>query len=474
MTLKEIDAAIEQINKKSLDIKTDLTDEDIKKLSDELKKLRDQVTNKNPFTSLYLALEKFNKDAGSANLQNLMEAGGRLAGNFGEISDAVRKVAEQTGNMKMAEVADLMSDISSNIKASEEGAEAWGGWWGAIIGGATDLLPKIIKWGSKTNETLQEEIEHFNTLVEVYDKLIDKQKEFIKSLSGQEAVDAYQKGADMADAQKLAAKNSLQSWFNSGASMFSHSEGYKYNKDFGNVLSQQKLMAASAEEWVTLMEENTELWARLPQEVKNYAQTVMDATETIKELADAAKEALTGLTMDEATSGIMKLVSQADLAFGDISESFYGHMKKAILRIVQEKSISGALEQWYTNFSESMKDGLTEGEVNALQARYKAIVEEGKAAYESAMKVAGIAIDETGGQNSLSGAIKGITQEQASLISGTANAMRVNQAQSIEILRNQLLHLASIDMKIGVSNHHLESIDGKLSNAYDPLRSQGL
>jgi hypothetical protein len=77
--------------------------------------------------------------------------------------------------------------------------------------------------------------------------------------------------------------------------------------------------------------------------------------------------------------------------------------------------------------------------------------------------------------NSLSGAVKGITQQQADLLGGTANAMRVNQVESIEIFRDQLLHLVSIDMKIGISNQHLESIDSKISSTpHNPLRAEGI
>lgn len=75
---------------------------------------------------------------------------------------------------------------------------------------------------------------------------------------------------------------------------------------------------------------------------------------------------------------------------------------------------------------------------------------------------------------SLAGAIKGASQESIDLLAGQTNAVRVNQVESIEIERNQLIRLASIDNKIGISNKHLESIDKKLSNNSDPLRAQGI
>ena len=76
---------------------------------------------------------------------------------------------------------------------------------------------------------------------------------------------------------------------------------------------------------------------------------------------------------------------------------------------------------------------------------------------------------------SLSGAIKGASQESIDLLAGQTNAVRINQVQGIEIMRQQLFHLANIDAKVGTSNRYLQNIDNKMSsNNYDPLRSQGL
>jgi DNA repair exonuclease SbcCD ATPase subunit len=75
---------------------------------------------------------------------------------------------------------------------------------------------------------------------------------------------------------------------------------------------------------------------------------------------------------------------------------------------------------------------------------------------------------------SLSGAIKGVNQESIDVLTGYMNNTMINQLDETELIRQQLIYLASIDAKAGISNKHLESIDGKLSaTAPDPLRSQG-
>ena len=119
-------------------------------------------------------------------------------------------------------------------------------------------------------------------------------------------------------------------------------------------------------------------------------------------------------------------------------------------------------------------DGLTLDEQQRFKDRAAAIA----ASYTEAMKVYEDLFKDLGSNadptTSLSGAIKGASQESIDLLAGQTNAVRVNQVESIEILRQQLLHLANIDGKIGVSNQHLESIDNKLGNTYDPLRGKGI
>jgi hypothetical protein len=483
LTTKQIEELIAKIEAQRAQLGVELSPKDLEAILSNLQEAKDEIQSRNPFKALQTAIKDYGKavddETKKKSLTNIFKsAAGSIdlvKGSLNAVTDGMKKMGIQMDEETQAiidnigGILDGASQLATGI-ASGNPLSIIQGTIGVISSG----LSLLDVSSNKRNKRLQEEIEYYNTLVEVYDKLIDRQKELTKSLSGKEAVDAYEKGIKMASAQTVAAKKSLQSWFDSGAGMFSHSEGYNYNESFGNILSQQKLLTMSAEEWVNLMGGNTELWARLPQQVRDYAQTVMDAGDTTKELAAAMKEALVGFTMDEATSGIMNLVSQADLAFSEISESFYEHMKKAILRIVQTKTISGALETWYDNFSKDMKDGvLSEDEVRARQAEYEDIVKKGQAAYAAAMKVTGIEIDELV-NGTLSGAIKGASQESIDLLAGQTNAVRVNQVQSIEIMRNSLIQMTMINAKVSISNQHLESIDSKLNNVYDHLRSQGI
>ena len=78
----------------------------------------------------------------------------------------------------------------------------------------------------------------------------------------------------------------------------------------------------------------------------------------------------------------------------------------------------------------------------------------------------------------LSGSVKGVSEETASLVAGQMNAIRINQMEATEMLRQQLAMLSTIAINTGY-NHHLAKLDRIVSllesNFGDAsLRSQGL
>jgi hypothetical protein len=110
------------------------------------------------------------------------------------------------------------------------------------------------------------------------------------------------------------------------------------------------------------------------------------------------------------------------------------------------------------------------------------MAQSGNEMYEKALAAAGIVEDAAdASMDSLSGAIKGASQEEINALAGAVNNTMVMQREeldmtreSLSLLREQLMHLANIDAGIGVSNEILERIDGKLEVKSDPLRAVGI
>ena len=118
-------------------------------------------------------------------------------------------------------------------------------------------------------------------------------------------------------------------------------------------------------------------------------------------------------------------------------------------------------------------DGLTEAE----QKRFRDSVAKAGANFAEAFKVYEDLFNELNEKDpsTLSRAIKGASQESIDLLAGQANAVRMNQVTSLDLLRQQLTRLSNIDTNVGVIASRLLAILNRLTApADDGLRGQGI
>ena len=85
---------------------------------------------------------------------------GKIAGNIGEAAEMMQKLADATGSDALSTLASITGDLAKNLQAASEGAKAWGGWWGAIIGGSTDIISGITDAVNRSS-TITEAISNF-------------------------------------------------------------------------------------------------------------------------------------------------------------------------------------------------------------------------------------------------------------------------------------------------------------------------
>lgn len=200
----------------------------------------------------------------------------------------------------------------------------------------------------------------------------------------------------------------------------------------------------SSQEWETLLLRQPELWARLPEEVRKYGQSMIDAKGQTKELKDALQEALSGVSFDDIKGEFDNLFSQADLTFGDISDSFYKHMQKAVLRLVQDGKMTQSIQEWYDKVMEAMEDGsLTKQESETLKAQYQAIAEAGNKRYQEIMDLMGYEGDTK--SSGLKGSIqKEMTEATASELTGLFRSTFELSKRSLQESQSQTISMGKI------------------------------
>ena len=150
-------------------------------------------------------------------------------------------------------------------------------------------------------------------------------------------------------------------------------------------------------------------------------------------------------------------------------------LKNAVLNQLKkrflENQLQGALDQLeksmgYWNGDNFIFDGLTDYEINQFKSRVQGIANtfnQAMGAYSDIFKDLDLGEKD---DESLTGAVKGVTEETASLIGGQMNAIRLNQVEVAGILRQQLAVLNAIQRNTSY-NFHL----GKLSRILEILES---
>lgn len=219
------------------------------------------------------------------------------------------------------------------------------------------------------------------------------------------------------------------------------------------------------QEW---QEQYAELGRQISDIIDEITQSITQTTarDLAGNLADALVEAFEG-------------GEDAAKAFGEVADDV---IKKAVVNALKlqllEKPLQNAIKQLQKDMGFDAEgngsfDGLTEAE----QKRFKQAVEAAGANFQRAMdmyKDLFAQLDESD-PTTLSGAIKGASQESIDLLAGQTNAVRQNQVTQLALFRQQLIHVSNIDNNVGVIATRLLSILNALTSpAGTSLRSQGI
>jgi len=450
LTSKQITDLIAKIEAQRAQLGVELNPEDLQAVLDKLKAAKDEVETRNPFKALSLALKDYKKDASKANLSEVF---GSLASSIDLVKGTFDAVTQGLASMGLAgdEVTqDLLGDIGNMVGAA-----------GQLATGIATGNPLSIIQGSIGLITSAFEV--FNVKDRKAERAIKKHAEAVKTLEKEykaleHAVDKAL-GESVYENQKALISNMRQQQLHL-QEMWKAEEGKK-KTDSGKV-----------EEY---KEQYAELGRQIEDTIAEIAQSITQtsAKDLASQLSEAIAETFTdGFNSAKVNQAIEKVVQQV--------------MQNAVKNALKLQFLEGPLQAAIAQLQKDMGfdtegngsfDGLTEAE----QDRFRNKVKEIAASYTEALKMYEDLFKELGDEAgdptcTMAGAIKGASQESIDLLAGQTNAVRVNQVVEIDILRQQLIRLASIDNKIGVSNQLLGQIYDEVKgySASDPLRAQGI
>ena len=318
---------------------------------------------------------------------------------------------------------------------------------GDVVGGAMTAVSGIASVVSSLEgvfgadysgyERLKEQYELLNG---VWDTLIDKKKEYISMSYGEEATKAGEEAKKLINDQINRYRQLLDDLAGSGASIGSHSLGYRINKRMAKedweILS--KLVGETIDNSNDLWDLTADQLEKLLQDPKivsvlgevnedflTYIQDIIDAQDELEEVEKSIQEQLTQTSFenmqDSFWNALIDMEKDAE-AFGD---DLTKTMQKAIIKANLGKTYESQLQNWYEKFAKAnQSDGINTEEYDSLRKEYDAIVEAALKERNELMKVFGWESEAaaSAAQSGRAGAVTTITEETAGRLEGIGNA----------------------------------------------------
>lgn len=453
-TIKKLIAKIEGMK---ATIGVDLNPQDLKALTDQLNKARAEVEKRNPFTALGAAWKR---------LKEATKDGKGLGSD--EAKKATKDVASavsQSINLVSGTFNAVTAGLQKMGVSMDEETQAILGDLGGIMDGASQVAqgiatgnPLSVIQGSIG--LLSSAFDLFNSRDRKAEKQIKKHQEAINKLQN-----AYKQlewqidkalGGDVYKNQRAAIKNMQEQQAHLKASW--EAEISKKHTDWGRVDDFKEQYAELGRQIEDLIDEiSNDL---LQTNAKDFANELGDAlVEAFGKGEDAAK------AMETTVNSVLK-----NLVLNQLKKNFL------------ETQLQGALDQLekdmgYWSGDNFIFDGLSDEEI----ARFKASVGAATANFNNAMQLyedlfKEMGLDDT--DESLTGAVKGVSEETADILAGQMNAIRINQLDMAAIMRQQLQQLNQIAVNTGY-NKYLSRIERIITileqnQSGNTLRSQGL
>lgn len=457
LTTKTIKRLIAKIEGMKATIGVDLNPQDLKALTDQLNKARSEVEKRNPFTALGAAwkrLKKATKDGKGFGSDEAKKATKDVAtavsgsidlinGTFNAVTNGLQKMGVSMDDETQA----ILGDIGGIMDGASQVAQ------GIATGNPLSVIQGSIG-------LLSSAFDLFNSRDRKAEKQIKKHQEAIKQLEN-----AYNQlewqigktlGGEVYKNQQAAIRNMKEQQEHLKASWEAEESKKKTDHDRVNDFKEQYAeLGRQIEDMIDEISNDL-----LQTTAKDFANDLGDAlVEAFSKSEDAAK------AMETTVNSVLK-----NLVVNQLKKKFL------------ENQLQGALDNLekdmgYWNGDDFVFDGLTKAEID----RFKSAVGAASSNFNQALKqyeeiFKDMGLDDT--DESLTGAAKGISEESANILAGQMNAIRINQLDTNEVLRQSLQALNTIAINTSY-NKYLSRIERIITilesnQGGNALRSQGL
>lgn len=175
----------------------------------------------------------------------------------------------------------------------------------------------------------------------------------------------------------------------------------------------------------------------------------VDIDRLLAENAEAAREMFTGTTADSITDSIVEGFQNGLRSAADFADTFEDLMKKALLQSLKMQALEGPLKDFFADFATAAESGntLSDSEIQALQNNFTNIINNASQKFSELQRITNLDFSSASGSSSaksLTGAIKGITEQTAELLAGQFGGLRLTALDQLKVASAQLMSLQAI------------------------------
>lgn len=452
ISTKKLQELLDMVEGKTAFLGVDFDPKDLETIKNKVESIKNEIQERNPFKALVSSIKDYSKatddESKKKALTNMFESASGAIDLVSGALDAVVGGMAKMGIQMDEETQAIIGDIGGILDgASKLASGIASGNPLSIIQGEIGLLSSAFDLFNSRDRKAEKSIKKHKENIEALERAYNQLEWAIDKALGGEVYKNQQAAIANMKKQQQELRGMISSEYS------------KKKTDYGKINEWKEKIADLDRQIQDMIDEiHKDI---LQTDAKTFANELGDAlVQAFGKGEDAAK------AFDDVVNNVMR-------------NAVLNQLKKRFL----EQQLQGALDglersMGYWNGDEFIFDGLTDTEIANFKNKVAAITKNFNQAlgiYSDLFK--DLELDKDA-DTSLTGAVKGVSEETASIVAGQMNAIRINQMEATAILRQQLAALGTIANNTSYNYHlaKLERIVTLLENyqTSGSLRSQGL
>lgn len=391
-----------------------------------------------------------------------------MLGNFGvkvpeAVSETLNGVSQVMSGLESIDLTKPFSAITGSV---------------SILTGIGNTIAGLFGFGGADYSGYENMKSKYEGLIDIWDSLISKKQQYIDIDYGVEAQKAAEEAKKLVDVQIERQQQLMEALSGSGASIGSHSLGYRVNRGMSaqDWARLSQLTGANIQGFGDVINLDADVIGKVLQDEKfvsvltavnsefvTYIQNIDKYSEQLKEIADQEKEAFTGVSFDEFRDSFVSMMSDLDATNQDFADNFEKYLQNAIFSSMVADKYKDRIQSLYDSWAKEAADGtivydpskasfsshgkteinkgLDEKEAEMLRNQYQSIVDDMLAEREQIMNAFGwsSSADSGSSQSPSSGALTTMSQDSISTFEGIGRNMQTHLANTdkfVQEIRN--------------------------------------